>query len=167
MTTLQTAMAQARQRWLALAPRERGLVSIAALVVGAALLWWVGIAPALVTLRSAHSQRITAQAEWQQLNALAQEAQALKAQPALDAAQAQRALQAATATLGGTGTLNVLGGRATMALKNTPPAALLAWLTEVRANARAVPVEAQLSRNPAAGAVWTGTVVLALPGGAP
>jgi type II secretory pathway component PulM len=39
-------------RWAQLAPREKLLVGTAAAVVGVALLWWVGLAPALQTLRT-------------------------------------------------------------------------------------------------------------------
>ena len=38
--------------WARLDARERRLVAIAATVVGLALLWWVGLAPALRTLPS-------------------------------------------------------------------------------------------------------------------
>ena len=39
--------------WARLAPRERLAVAAAASVVGLALLWWLGVAPALATLRQA------------------------------------------------------------------------------------------------------------------
>ena len=38
------------------------------------------------------------------------------------------------------------------------------WLTQVRVNARSVPVEARLTRGAApTGATWTGTLVMSLP----
>ena len=39
--------------WQTLAPREQHLVRAAALLVALALLWWLALAPALHTLRSA------------------------------------------------------------------------------------------------------------------
>ena len=45
-----------RTRWVGLAPRERALVGGAAALVALALLWWVALAPALATLRSADVQ---------------------------------------------------------------------------------------------------------------
>jgi general secretion pathway protein M len=76
---------------------------------------------------------------------------------------ALRALEQATAGLSGTAQLAVLGDRATVTLKNTPPEALAQWLSQVRVNARLMPLEAKLSRatEPAA---WSGTLVLGGPG---
>ena len=45
-----------RARWAALAPREQALVAAAVALVALALLWWVALAPALATLRSADAQ---------------------------------------------------------------------------------------------------------------
>ena len=42
-----------QDRWKALAPREQNLVLAAGTVVALALLWWVAMAPALGTLRTA------------------------------------------------------------------------------------------------------------------
>jgi general secretion pathway protein M len=74
-----------------------------------------------------------------------------------------RALEAATAAMGPTAQLSVLGDRATLTLNNTPPDALAQWLSQVRVNARLMPLEAKLNRatEPAA---WSGTLVLGGPG---
>ncbi len=45
-----------RPTWARLAPRERLAVLLAAAVVGLALLWGLGVAPALATLRQAPEQ---------------------------------------------------------------------------------------------------------------
>jgi general secretion pathway protein M len=46
-------------------------------------------------------------------------------------------------------------------LTNTPAAAVSQWLATVRTNARAIPGEARLTRNPSG--AWDGTVSLTLP----
>ena len=69
--------------WARLGARERRLAALAATVVGLALLWWLGLAPALRTLREADSQRAALQVQAQQMQRLKTEAEALKALPRL------------------------------------------------------------------------------------
>ena len=71
--------------------------------------------------------------------------------------------QATTTTLAGTAQLQVQGDRATVTLRGTPPDALAQWLAQVRINARLLPLETQLTRDPATSG-WNGTVVLSGPG---
>ena len=157
-----------RTRWQALHPRERNLVLAAATVVVLALLWWAGIAPALQTLRQAEVQQRRLDAQWQQMQVLAAEAQALQARPKTRRDEAVRALEASVKQgLGPGAQLSVVGERATVTLKNVPAAALGPWLAQARANARAIPGEARLVRSAssagAGGASWDGTLVLNLP----
>lgn len=161
-----------RAHWHALAPRERNLVRAAAALVGLALLWWVALAPALATLRSAPARHASLDAQLQQMQALQAEAQQLQGAPRANPDAALRALQSAvTERLGSSARLSMAGDRATLALKNTPADALAPWLAQVRTNARATPQEAHLVRSstPAAAAAapatarWDGTLVLALP----
>jgi general secretion pathway protein M len=152
--------------WLAgLSARERRMVLAAAAVVALGLLWWVAIAPAWQTLRAAPARHATLDAQLARMQQLAQQAEALRAQssaasPGRD--DALRALEAATASLGGNAQVNVIGERATLALRQTDPAALAQWLQQVRSNARLLPVESQLTRDAASGG-WTGTLVVAGP----
>lgn len=152
--------------WLAgLAPRERRLVFIAVGVVALGLLWSVAIGPAWQSLRAAPARHAALDAQLVRMQQLAQQAEALRAQsnaapPRRD--EALRALEAATATLGASGQISVVGDRATLALRQTDPAALAQWLQQVRSNARLLPVESQLSRDAASGG-WTGTLVVAGP----
>lgn len=161
--------ARLRATWRRLDARERRLIALAATVVGLALLWWVGLAPALHTLREAASQRAELQAQAQVMQRLTTEADALKALPRMSREEAQRALEAATSQrLGNTAQLTVVGDRANVTLKATPAADLADWLTDARINARAAPVEARLTRGgggvPGAGAIWNGSLSLSLPG---
>jgi general secretion pathway protein M len=156
----------AASAWLAgLSARERRGVLIAGSVLGLGLLWWVAIAPAWQTLRSAPARHAAADAQLARMQQLAQQARALQSQssaatPARD--DALRALQAATAGLGGGAQVSVVGDRATLALRQTDPAALAQWLQQVRSNARLLPVESRLTRDAASGG-WTGTLVVAGP----
>lgn len=161
-------------RWIAplqaaytrLAPREQRAVALAAWVVGLGLLWWLAVAPALNTLRLAPERHARLDEQLAQMRSMAATAESLRAQ---NTARPQsrddvlRALEQATASLAGSAQLSVLGDRATLTLQNTPPDALAQWLSQVRVNARLMPLEANISRatEPAA---WSGSLVLGGPG---
>jgi len=150
-----------------LSPREQRAVTVAAWVVGLGLLWWLAVAPALATLRQAPERRNQLDAQLGQMRRMAATAESLRsqntAQP-LGRDAVLRALEQATTTaLAGTGQLSVQGDRATITLRGTPPDALAQWLSQVRINARLVPVQAEL-QHAAAPAGWSGQLVLAGPG---
>ena len=160
------ALAPLRARWTQLNSRERMLVLAALSVVGVALLWWVGISPALGTLRQADAQRSGLAAQVQKMQSLQAQAQAIASQPKINRDDALRALEASVKGLGATAQLNVAGDRATVTLRNTAADALARWLSQARVNARAIPSEARLTRSAASAgsaAAWDGTVVLSLP----
>lgn len=151
-----------RARWNALAPREKMLAAAAAALVAATLIWLLAIGPALGTLRTAEEQRRTLDAQLQRMRTLQSQAQALQAQPKQNAEQAARLLeQSVTQRLGTSARTAVAGDRVTITLSGTPPDALAQWLAQARANARALPSEARLHRNPAG--LWEGSLVLTLP----
>lgn len=159
-------------RWAQLAERERRLALIAIALVAAAALWWLALAPALASLRSADARHRQMDAQLQQIQTLQTQAQALQAQPKLSYDEALRALEAAVKQGLGPGTrLQVAGERATVTLKGVSAEALAHWLTQARVNARCVPSEARLVRkaavsaNPGASSAptWDGTVVMSLP----
>lgn len=159
--------------WQTLAPRERTLVLAAALLVAAALLWWLALAPALRTLHEAPAHHAELDAQLEHMQTLAAEAQQLQADASTrpGRAETQRALQTATTTLGSAARTTLAGERATVHLQSLPATALAPWLAQVRGNARSVPIEAHLTRNapPPPPAVaptdprWDGSIVLSLP----
>lgn len=153
-----------RARWLALAERERRLVVLMALVVGAGLLWLAAVQPAWRTLRSAPAEIDRLDAELLRMRALAAESQALRGAPRIGLQQAGNALQAATARLGEHGKLQRIGDRATLSLSEADGDALRRWLDEARSGARARPVEATLTRGVRG---YNGTLVVQLPAGEP
>ena len=169
---------QIRSRWAALAPRERRMVAIAAGLVALALLWWLGLAPALRTLAAARTEHAKLDAQLQQMASLQARAKALQAQPRLTRDDALRALDTSVRqSLGGNAQLMTASGdgAATITLRAAPADAVAQWLTQARGNAHAVPREAHLTRTaaapPAAGSKepgtpavrWEGTFVMALP----
>lgn len=154
--------AQLRARWAGLAPRERLLVGSAAGLVAAALVWWIAIAPAVSTLRSAPLQHRSLDAQLQHMKRLQAQAKAMQSQPRQSGEEAMRQLEATIRQqLGVSARYAIAGERVTITLTNTPAPALSQWLTQVRTNARAIPGEAKLTRNASGG--WDGTLVLTLP----
>ena len=147
-------------RWAGVSPREQRLVWAALALVTVALLWWVALAPALTTLRKAEQQRPALDAEWQQMQRLQAQAQALQAQPRPSAEDARRLLEASVKPLGATAQMAVQGDRVTVSLKGISADALAQWLAQARLNARVVPSEAHLNHNSAG--TWDGTLVLIL-----
>jgi general secretion pathway protein M len=160
-----------RERWLAMAPRERRMVAVAAWAVGAVLLWLIAVAPALRTLASAPAERARLDAQLDDMRTLAGEAQALRAAPQIGPAQADAALRAATERLGPTARLEPQADRMVLRFSGVSGPAFTAWLNEVRAGARARVLQAELLQEASAAApggaaapalTYTGTVALVL-----
>ncbi len=129
-------------------------------LVLAAALWWLGLAPALSTLRSAESQRQVLDAQLQQMKMLQAQAKSLQAQPRITPDEARRLLEASVKPLGASAQLNMGGERAVITLKGASADALTQWLLQVRLNVRSTPSEARLVR--ASNGTWDGTVALSL-----
>ena len=154
--------ADLKLQWSRLALRERRLAASAAGLVAVALLWWLTLAPALAVLRAAPAQHRVLDVQLQRMLGLQTQALAVQAQPRQSADEASRLLEATVRQqLGVTARMSIAGERVTVTLVGTSPQALGQWLTQARSNARVLPVEARLVRNPAG--QWDGTVVLALP----
>ncbi|RTL46695.1 MAG: type II secretion system protein M [Burkholderiales bacterium] len=152
---------QALTQWEALGERERLALSAVGVLLALLLAWSVLLAPALRTLKTAPAELEKLDLQLQQMQAQAQEAKALRAAPPVPPAQAQAALTASVTHLGPAARLNLTGDRAVVTLNGVPPEMLQGWLGEVRAAARARPVEAQLTRGPKG---YAGTLVLTLGG---
>jgi len=154
---------QATAWWRGLARRERLGASAALFVVGAVLVWLVGVQPALRTLREAPVTLDRLDLELQRMQLLAAESRALRATPPVAPTQAASALKAATERLGDKARIAIQGERATLTLIGLNGDALRSWLAEARSAARVRPVEAQLQRTPQG---YSGSLVLSL-GGVP
>lgn len=156
-----SALAPLRQWWRALPARERRLLLLAGGVLGLALLWWLALAPALGTLRSAPAQIEAAEAQLRAMQRLAAEVTELRNTPPVNSEQAAAALRAATERLGEQAKLSLQGDRAVLTLNGVATGQLRDWLAEARSGARARPVEASLLRS---GNGFSGTLVVAIGG---
>jgi general secretion pathway protein M len=154
--------AEALARWAAMPPRERLGLTLAGVAIGIAVVWMIGVAPALRTLREAPIQIDALDLQLQAMQRMAAEARDLRGAAPVPANQAAQALKSATDRLGDKGRLAVMGDRATLTLNGVNGEVLRAWLTEARSGARARPVEAQLTRGPQG---YAGTLVVSLGGG--
>ncbi len=147
--------------WHGLAARERRLVAAAAMVLALALLWLVGVSPALRTLRTAPAQLDALDRQLQSMQDLAAQARGLQGRPPLTRDDAVRAFEAAVQQrLGAGAQVSVNGDRVTVTLKAASPDLLAQWLGQARLGARAVAAQARLTRG--AGG-WDGTIVFDLP----
>ena len=134
--------------WQELQGRQRRIVLLGAVVVGAALVWWVALAPALTTLRRAPAQHALLDAQLQNMQTLAAQARALQSAPKLPFEDALASLETSLQQkLGAAGRVVVSGERVTVTLKAAPADALAQWLTQVRVNARATVTDVRLARS--------------------
>ena len=170
---LNAALAPLRQRWSALAQREQNLLLIAASVVLLALLWWVALAPAVHSLRTAPARHAAAERELQNMLQMQAQAELLRQQPQGNSADARTQLEQSLKTeLGNSAQLQWLGNRAQVSLSNAAAPALARWLAQVRDNSHASVAEMKLNRilgeaaDGAAVTRWSGNLLLDLPGNA-
>ena len=147
-------------RWRSLAASEQRWLLLVMVVLGAALLWWLALAPALAVLKAAPAQHRALDAQLQQMQQLQAQAQSLQSQPALTTEDARSALEASLKPLGATAQMAVQADRITVTFKGMGADALARWLATARQNARTAPSEAHLVRN--AALTWDGAVVINL-----
>lgn len=165
-TGLWARTALAWNSWLErLSARERRAVLLAAWTLGLGLVWWLAIAPALNGLRGAperHARLDNQLALMQRLSASAEQVRALNSSPPPGREAAIRALEQSVAQLGPGARLSLQGDQASLTLVGTSAEALSGWLSQMRINARLVPVQAQLRyQNSPAG--WSGQLVMSSP----
>ena len=150
-----------KARWAALGAREQRSLLLAAVVLGAAVVWSVALAPALRTLKNAEAQSAQLGATLERMLALQARARLLQAQPGVAAQDSLQALQAATAALGKTASLQVAGEQATLSFKQISAQSLAPWLTPA-AGIGLSPAAAQLQRDAGSEPLWSGTLVFRL-----
>jgi general secretion pathway protein M len=148
-----------RARWQALAPRERRMVAAAAAVVAFAVAWMLFVRPAWHTVRETPKEIDALDLQLQQMQGMAAEARELHGVAPMSPDQSGQALQAATQRLGNKARVTMQGDRAVVNLNGVTTRQFSEWLNDVRAGARARPLEVQLSRGPQG---YSGTVVVGL-----
>jgi general secretion pathway protein M len=174
MTAFASLRAQALARWHALSPREQRSMSVLGTLLAAVVFWSVAIAPALHTLRDSENRRAQIGQQHAHMLALQNQAQTLQTRTALAPDEALRRLQ--NLSPGAHMQLNVQGDRVAVQLKAVPAPVLSTWLTQIRNQAQALPLEVHLTRNtaslntanpplgsPANAVAWDGSLVLSLP----
>jgi general secretion pathway protein M len=164
-----SSLTQWQTAWAQMARRERQGVTLAAVLVALALLWWVALSPALQTLRQAPAQAAQLEIQLQAMQSMASRANALQSAPKSSREERLRSLEdTVRQRLGSSGQLNVQGERVTLTLKGSSGQAVAQWLALARVQARVLPLEAHLQRSASAGAAgtdvtWDGSLVLAVP----
>lgn len=152
-----------KTRWATLGMREQRALVLAAVVLGAFLLWSVALAPALRTLQNADAQNAQLGASAERMQALQARAKLLQAKPVAAPGEVLKTLQSATATLGKNASLQVVGDMATLTLKQVPASSLAPWLAPA-SDANPSPAQAHLQRDTSgAESLWSGTLVYRLP----
>jgi len=150
---------QAGELWRARSQRDRTAIVVMAAVLGAFVLWTLGVAPAWQMLQSAPSQLESLDTQLLQMRTMAAEVRELRNTAPIAAAQAGVAMKAAAERHGDKVRLTLQADRALVTFTGASPEQLRALLVEARSAARARPVEAQLTRG-ANG--FNGTLVLSL-----
>lgn len=157
--------AQLKMRWAAMAPRERRMISVMAWLLGITLVFLLGVRPAWKTLQQTPVQLREVNAVLEDMQRQAAEVKTLRQMPVVPPSQAEAALRSATERLGEGAKIRVLPDRAVVTLTKVAGADLAQWLAEVRANARARPVEANFAQVEPG--VYSGSISVVLPGAAP
>jgi general secretion pathway protein M len=171
-TVIPSLLRPVRQIWLQRSLRERLLLQVAAWLIGAAILWTLGLAPALRTWHEAPARQAALDQQSQQMLQWQAQATRLKTPQTLKRADAEQWLQAHISDLGPKAKLQMQGEQMQVTLDAAPAEALALWLSRAREHAHARPVQAQLQQAPAsttapttptAGVAWSGTLLLSLP----
>ena len=151
------------QYWLHASAREQVALRIAATLVLLALVWWVGLQPALKTLKNARTQAPVVRAQYAPLLQLQAQAAALRAQVQQPVSDPKAVLQDSISTLEKNARVALAGERATVSFKQARPADLALWLEQLRLKAHSSVLEMHMTQ---AAGLWSGSVLVQLPSGA-
>ena len=156
--------------WQQRTPREQRLLTLVTALLGLALLWQWGLAPAWHTWREAPARDAALQAQTDQMQQLEQEARQLQSLERPSRAQAVQTLRLAAERLLGPGVrLQAEGDQLTLSLQAAPATGLAQWLALAREKTRSLPQQVQLQRQaakaqePGSETLWQGSLVLRLP----
>lgn len=150
--------------WQGMSARERIMVAAALGTVLLAVLWWVAIAPAWRTLQAAPAQHLAIDAKLERLGQWSAEARGLNELPIGPVPPRNvvtATLQSSAQTLGAGTKISITGERAMVQLGPTDAPTLARWLSQMRINARVLPINADVKR---VGERWTGSLELTGPG---
>ncbi|EGI75917.1 type II secretion system protein GspM [Hylemonella gracilis] len=154
--------------WKGLSPRERRALGVMGAVLAFFVLWQLGIAMPLSSLRDSARQQQQAQAQWNQVQVLRAQALALRQRGAEASATAARGqstlqvLQALTAAAGDAGAQvnEIAPGSYSVRFDKVSPQALAVWLQATRQQARLLPQNADFQRVSGNPVAWQGSILL-------
>lgn len=159
--------------WQQRSVRERRLLVLAAVLIFVALLWQVGVAPALGTWQIAAQRQAELDMQTRQMLELQAQARQLQAPVRMPRQEALALLESSAAQQLGQGArLSMQGDVLRLSLTAASAQGLARWLAEAREKALALPQSAQLERVPpakgdradeATEAIWRGELSLRLP----
>ena len=153
-----------RTRFDALNAREQRWLLWGTVAAAFLLVLGVGVWPALHSWRASAPAHQQMAQQLQMMQGLQARAQVLQGAPRFDADEGLRQLQEATLALGERMQLSAGPQQVNVRVQALPAQALAQWLASARELAHAVPLQAQLSQGNETGpALWSGTLVLALP----
>ena len=147
--------------WRCLSPREQHGLKAAGLLLLAALVWLLLLAPAWRLWRQHDAQLAQGMQERHLMVQLQTQAQALQKLTPLSRDEALRAVQALTRNALPTAQIAAHSERVSVSFKAVAPAVLASWLQDLRENAQVRVIEAQWQRTPQG--TWEGALVLQLP----
>lgn len=155
--------------WVALAPREKIIVTLAAALVLLSLLWFLVLRSPLQTWKNAAAERQKIEQQIQQIAEIDAQIQSLQAANRISFDAAYQALTSTTREYFPAGAqISLMGDQVSVTLANANAHTLAQWLAALRNNAKALPESARLNAGtPAAedsgSSVWSGIVVFRLP----
>lgn len=167
-----TTLVGLHSAWRQRPARERRLLLSLALLLALLALWQGAIAPAWTTWRLAPVRQAEIEAQTRQMLQWQAEAKQLQAPARLARSAAIGLLQEGAERLLGPGVqLQPQGDLLQVTLKAAPAEGLAQWLSLARDKAQALPQQAQLQRQPAAGTaqapsndpIWQGRLLMRLP----
>jgi len=168
-TTITALLQPVHQIWQHRSVRERLLLQMAAWLIGLAVLWTLGLAPALRIWQAAPDRQTALDRQTQQMLQWQSEARRLTSPQAITRAEAVQWLQAHVAALGPKAKLQMQAEQMQLTLEATPAEALAQWLGQAREHAHVRPLQAQLQQTTSpsgeavTGVAWSGSMVLGLP----
>ena len=133
--------------WQQRSARERRLLVLATALLGAALLWQWGLAPAVTTWRTASQQQAHLDQQTQRMLELQAQARELKTPARMPRQEAIAWLESSARSLLGSDTrLSVQGDVLRVSLTATSSSGLAQWITLAREKALTLPQSAQLTQ---------------------
>lgn len=153
--------------WQQRNPRERLLLIVGAAVIGLALVWRIGLAPAMNIWQEAPTKQALLDQQSQQMMQLQAQAQSLKTQQALSRNDAIQWLESHLGELDPKAKQNLQAEHMQISLQAAPAENLANWLAQAREQAHARPVQAQLQQSAATAdehtILWRGNLLMRLP----